>query len=293
MSRRAAWLAGVAVLFLSVAVALIAGYRTYRRVDRDMHAPRRAIARPAELASRLEDVTLMAPSGPVAAWYMPPRNGAVVVYVHGSTGDRLDFVPDLVGLELAGYGAVVPDLPGHGASGGSTRWGRDAQHVVAAAVDFASQRADHIAILGFSMGSSVAAHVAAGDARIGAIVLTGAFSDIRSQLRYEFRRWGPITQWPALWAAERDGLAIEDLDTTQVVGLLAPRPLLLVGGSLDATVPPDMVQALYAAAREPKQIEIVPGATHGAYGRVGGAPYYDRLRRFLDDALGRSGLFAP
>jgi alpha-beta hydrolase superfamily lysophospholipase len=234
-------------------------------------------------------VTLMPATGPVAAWYLPPRNGAVIVYVHGSTGDRVEFVRDLVALEPAGYGAIVPDLPGHGVSEGSTRWGRDTQRVVTAAVDFASRKVDRIAILGFSMGSSVAAHVAAGDARIGAVILTGAFTDIRSQLRYEFRRWGPVTQWPAEWAVEHDGLAIEDLDTTQVIGLLAPRPLLLVGGSLDATVPPDMVRALYAAAREPKQIEMVAGATHGAYGRIGGTAYYDRLRRFLDEGLGRSG----
>jgi fermentation-respiration switch protein FrsA (DUF1100 family) len=137
------------------------------------------------------------------------------------------------------------------------------------------------------MGSSVAAHVAASDPRIAAVVLTGAFDDLRSQLRYEFRRWGPFTQWPASWAAEQ-GLDLDDLDTTQVVGLIAPRPVEVVGGGEDSLVPPDMVQRVYAAAREPKALEIVPGATHGAYGLVGGPPYYERMRRFLDDALGRS-----
>jgi alpha-beta hydrolase superfamily lysophospholipase len=276
------------VLSLLLAKPLVAGYRTYRHVRENVSAPpHRPIVRPPELASRLEDVVLASPSGPVAAWYLPARNGVVIVHVHGSSGDRLDAVPDLLGLEPAGYGAVAPDIPGHGESGGSTRWGRDAQRVVGAAIDFASQRAERVAVLGFSMGSSVAAHVAASDPRVAAVILTGAFDDLRSQLRHEFRRWGPFTQWPASWAAEQ-GLDLDDLDTTQVVGSIAPRPVLVVGGAEDALVPPDMVQRVYAAAHEPKAIEIVPGATHGAYGRAGGPAYYERMRRFLDDALGRS-----
>jgi uncharacterized protein len=46
------------------------------------------------------------------------------------------------------------------------------------------------------------------------------------------------------------------------VAQIAPRPVLLMQGSADDTVPPNDVQALFAQAREPKSIWIGEGAGH-------------------------------
>jgi hypothetical protein len=46
-----------------------------------------------------------------------------------------------------------------------------------------------------------------------------------------------------------------------------------------------MVRALFDVAREPKQLWIVPGATHGAYRAAAGSAYDARLAGFFDKAL--------
>jgi pimeloyl-ACP methyl ester carboxylesterase len=284
LRRVIAWTGAAAVLAIGALASR--GVRSYREVERALHPPRGPVAPPPELAPLVENVAFTTPAGThVAAWYVPPRNGAIVVTVHGSPGDRRDMTPEALIAVSRGYGVVMPDLPGHGESGGAATWGRDAQDAVSAAIDFAAPFAARVALIGFSFGSCVAARVAARDPRVGAVVLTGALTDARAQLRYQFRGWGPLSQAPAIWAAEREGLAFEELDNTAVVARIAPRPLLLVAGSADAVVPSEMVVALYASAREPRSMVTVHGAGHGQYVQAGGIDYSARLWLFLDESL--------
>ncbi len=46
------------------------------------------------------------------------------------------------------------------------------------------------------------------------------------------------------------------------VGMLSPRPLLLVHGDQDEVVPVKEVWSLYHKAKEPKEIRVIPGAGH-------------------------------
>jgi pimeloyl-ACP methyl ester carboxylesterase len=47
-----------------------------------------------------------------------------------------------------------------------------------------------------------------------------------------------------------------------VVERIAPRPLLLIHGAADRLVPADESRSLFAHARDPRRLEIVPGASH-------------------------------
>ena len=68
----------------------------------------------------------------------------------------------------------------------------------------------------------------------------------------------------------------------QVVGKIAPRPLLLIGGVEDQLVPSWMTQRLFAAAHEPKAIWLVPKAGHGGYAEAAPVEYPERLLKFFD-----------
>jgi fermentation-respiration switch protein FrsA (DUF1100 family) len=170
-------------------------------------------------------------------------------------------------------------------------WGKDDQAAVTLAIDFVAAQPDvdarRIGAFGFSMGTSVVAHVAAKDSRIAAIVLSGAFTSQREQMLHEFRRWGPFTKQPAIWAATREGLAFDELRTSDVIALLSPRPVLFIAGTLDPVVPASMVRTLYSQAREPKALYVVPSATHGQYRLAGGDAYDAHVRQFFDRALER------
>ena len=69
------------------------------------------------------------------------------------------------------------------------------------------------------------------------------------------------------------------------MGRLAPRPLLLIQGEADETVPKFMTQALFDAAREPKTLYVVAGAHHHDIAEVSPVAYPRRLREFFEHAL--------
>jgi pimeloyl-ACP methyl ester carboxylesterase len=255
-------------------------------VQRTFHLPHAAApegVRPA----RLTHAPLRTASGvAIDSWMLPaPPGRPTIVYVHGSYADGMALSPEALALAPAGYGALLLDMPGCGGSGGDSTWGQDAEDAVTAGIDLVAPRGP-VGVLGFSEGSSTAAHVARRDARVRAVVLAGAFTNGRDQLLYEYRSWGPVTGLPAVWASDAEGLAWDHLRTSDVVADIAPRPLLLVEGTNDGTVAPEMARTLFALAGAPKDLYMVEGGDHGDYLRVAGAAYVERLRRFFDQAFG-------
>jgi hypothetical protein len=65
------------------------------------------------------DVRVTASDGVrLSGWYVPSRNGAAVILMHGSHGTRAATNPQLRLLARAGYGVLAPDARGHGRSEG-------------------------------------------------------------------------------------------------------------------------------------------------------------------------------
>jgi pimeloyl-ACP methyl ester carboxylesterase len=220
-------------------------------------------------------------------WVAPSHNGAAIVFVHGSPANRAELWPQANGLVEAGYGAVLFDLPGCGESAGAVDWGAPSQRAIRHAVQFAREQPGvrHVGALGFSVGSAILGVVAPREPSIEAVVLEGTFPSAKAELDSEFSRWGPLTQWPAEIAAWQSGLDFSALRPVDGIAQLSPRPLLVIAGELDATVPPKMARALFDAAREPKELWIVPGAHHGDYLEATSGAAESRLRAFFDAAL--------
>ena len=253
------------------------------------------VPRPADLSGvePLRDVALRVPSvtragevGEVRGWYRRPENGVVIVFAHGSPGDRRSLLPEARFLARAGYGFVVFDFPGHGESSGRVHWGAPSRTALHAAVNYALAESDVAAVglFGFSMGSSLVARVAASEARVGAVVMSGSFTSAREQIRHEPRWRRALTQWPAIGASLRHAPPAE-LATTSFMSRIAPRPLLLLAGGADVTCPPWMTEQLFAAAGEPKEMLVLEGAGHGRYLRVDADTYLGRIRLFYDAAF--------
>jgi fermentation-respiration switch protein FrsA (DUF1100 family) len=49
-------------------------------------------------------------------------------------------------------------------------------------------------------------------------------------------------------------------DDAEFAPRISPRPLLLIHGSADKVLPASYAQEIYAAAKEPKELKIIPGA---------------------------------
>jgi dipeptidyl aminopeptidase/acylaminoacyl peptidase len=54
----------------------------------------------------------------LAGWYLPSRNGAAVVLLHGAGSTRSDVLDEAAVLALNGFGVLMIDARGHGDSGG-------------------------------------------------------------------------------------------------------------------------------------------------------------------------------
>jgi dienelactone hydrolase len=59
-------------------------------------------------------------------------------------------------------------------------------------------------------------------------------------------------------------------------------PVMIIHGSQDEIIPVDMARRVFAAAPEPKELYIIPGAHHNDTYLVGGPEYFERLRAFIE-----------
>ena len=249
-----------------------------------MHMQAMAFAHPARTVPEMtpnqagiahwEAVTFEAADGiSLKGWYIPPdENGAALVFVHGLAGNRGDYLPEAARLSQLGYGALLFDLRNHGDSGGdATSMGaHEVRDVQAAFVFLAAQpdvNSDCIGIFGGSMGGATAirAMTQIPDARV--LVIDSAYTSVVDVISDGIQNQVGIPGFPSaqiiLWMTGRevdaDLFSVRPIDDIGELG----RPILLMHGEADPTIPVSHARELFVAAQEPKILHIVPSGGHG------------------------------
>lgn len=223
-------------------------------------------------------------------WYVPPRNGAAIVLAHGYANNREDLLDEAALLTKHGYGVLLFDFAGHGASDKTlvTIGDHERQDLIAA-LDFLSVQPgvdpDRIGALGMSMGGATLALVAAQDERVRAVVIEAAFPTLEAVIADKAGLLGPLTRWPARWAIQYKGVNIDAVRPVDALCAISPRPLLLIYGDRDEVVPPGSAKTMFAAACDPVEQWLIPGAEHGDYFDAAPETYGPRLLHFFDAAL--------
>lgn len=287
---RAAIFSAVTVIVLAAAMYSHRAVLVVSNQYDDFHPPRSSLPVPPRLShSGMRPVSFDLDDGAtIAGWLLPSHNGAVVIFVHGSPGERSGFLPVAESLHRAGYGALLLDMPGHGESGGEANWGAQTLLAVERSVDVASQQlgARHVALLGYSMGSYIVTQVAAKDARVGALILLAPFTELADQLRYQYRSRVPFLSELAVLATRAAGVPVDEMRTIDALRASRARPLLIIAGDSDGAIHFSMPRELYAVAAEPKQLWIVEGAHHVDIRETAQPVAFDeRVRVFLDQAF--------
>ena len=137
-----------------------------------------------------EQVTVHTRDGlDLAGWYVPSKNRAAIVIVHGGGGDRRGARRHAAMLARHGYGVLLYDARGRGESEGSPNaQGWTWQADVDAALDFVSKRkevdADRVGGLGLSTGADVLLETAAQNPRLKAVVLDGSTARSLGDIRH-------------------------------------------------------------------------------------------------------------
>jgi dipeptidyl aminopeptidase/acylaminoacyl peptidase len=239
----------------------------------------------------LETVAFQTSDGmTLRGWYSAGGRRSVVVLVHGGGGNRLQLFPDAQVLARHGYGFLLYDSRGQGESDGDlVSWGDREQRDVFAALDFVSARPEtdpaRIALLGFSIGGSTVALAAARDVRARAVILYATWTSLEDEIKAKFAKYGPLSWGPALYELRRAGVDVDAVRPIDHIGEIAPRPLLVIAGTADLDTPVPVMERLFEAAREPKELWIEPGANHGGYVTAAPAEYESRVIAFLDRAF--------
>jgi dipeptidyl aminopeptidase/acylaminoacyl peptidase len=272
--------AGVLALLIIAALGAIAG-RGFRNGLRAARPARRPLAPDARRQAQLQFPTLQDLAVPttdaltIRGWYVPPRNGGVVILGTGALTNRTQLIPEAKVLVEHDFGVVLFDWRGAGASDGAyPGWGGGEQHDLRALLDDLQRRPEvsRIGVFGFSTGAMAVAMVAAQDPRIQAVALHALWPTYLEEFHYRLGKYGKVQSIPAHWAFSLSGYDLDWMRPVDVVGKISPRPMLLIAAAHDNQLPPEATQRVFAAAGQPKELFLLPGEEHVPYPDDGTVP---------------------
>jgi dienelactone hydrolase len=244
-----------------------------------------------ELGSAYEEVSFRTSDGlELQGWYVPSKNRAAVIAFPGRRG------PQRPARMLArhGYGVLLFDRRGEGESDGDPNaFGWDGQRDVHAAVEFLKGRPDvdpdRIGGIGLSVGGEMMIQAAAESDGLAAMVSEGAgirsmrealaIPETRKQIESALVH-AVVTPGVALFSNDLPPPGLDDLAAD-----VSPTPLFLIYADPGQGGEAELQETFYEAAREPKQLWLVPGAGHTGGIEAQPAEYERRVVGFFDDAL--------
>jgi alpha-beta hydrolase superfamily lysophospholipase len=200
-------------------------------------------------------------------------------------------------LHAKGFATVMIDLQAHGESpGDSITVGHLEKHDVRAAVEYARRKhpTQPIGVIGVSLGGAAA--VLASPLDIDALVIESVYPDIDAAIHNRVAaRLGLLSAVPSelllVQLQPRLGISRSELrpiDHIPNVGC----PVLVASGTDDLHTTALETQAIFDAARDPKELWLVDGAAHVDLLKFGRAEYHNRIVGFLKRHLGSRTEFA-
>ena len=248
---------------------------------------------PGDIGLRYEDVRFTTDDGvTLAGWLIPAgrETRSAVVVLHGFSGHRLPELAAFVPWLHERHHVLQFDFRGHGGSGPApVTLGSHERRDVAAAVRFLESRGlGPIALFGISMGAATAI-ISAPDLPVAAVVADAPFAELHhpvanrmGELGYPWSTLGARLIVTAVSLRTRTRLT----DPISKVARIAPRGLLVIVPEADQLIDARQGERLYEAAREPKELYIVPDAGHAEAYAVDPETYRSRVLGFLERYLG-------
>jgi pimeloyl-ACP methyl ester carboxylesterase len=225
----------------------------------------------------VKTTTLVTEDGvPIDAIHLPgPRDLAIIV-AHGFTLSwQRPNVWRVANRFNQRAGVITFDFRGHGRSGGLSTLGDREIHDLDVAVAWARELGyRRVAAVGFSMGASVALRHAG---LLGGLGGLDAVVSVSGPGRWYYRgtermRWvhRAVERRAGRYVTKRwlktrispEGWKLIPVPPAEAAAKIAPVPLLIVHGDKDLYFPPEHARQLYMAAREPKELWLLPGMGH-------------------------------
>ena len=224
----------------------------------------------------------------LGAWYVPakePTDRAIAMF-HGHSAARSQLLRYARFLHPH-FNCLLVDFRACGDSEGpcSSMGYFEAEDVQSAVRWLQARGMARIGAFGMSMGGAAATRAAVETPAIVALATDGTFDRIAHVVakRARDRHYpfpGLVGRAVVAEAGRRLGVSLSP-DPVELIPRLAPRPVMVIHGDADATSEVANGHRLFAAAREPKELLVVPGAPHTQAWAVSPLEYERRLTGFF------------
>lgn len=244
-------------------------------IERQVFFPEREhYAQPADFGLTAQDVGLTTTDGlRLHGWYVPAPGAAnLVLFCHGNAGNISHRLENLALMHQAGMAVFIFDYRGFGQSQGKpSEQGMylDAEAAWAWAREQAAKQGGEVVIFGRSLGGVAAVYMASRQKPAG-LVLESTFTNLGAMAKTFF----PVPGLEGWLKGRFNSLG------------RAPRvscPVLMQHGDADEIVPYRLGRELFEALPQPKKFVTLHGAGHNDTYLVGGAAYFSRLQRFVNN----------
>lgn len=265
---------------------------------RNTFLPRLPLTRsPAELELPFEIIRFQASDGVWLSGWLIARDPQEpwIILCHGLGTNRADLLDLASALAKARFNTFLFDFRAHGESQGrATSFGwREQRDLEGALVLLGKQPGvpdRPYGVLGVSMGGAVALTVAAMDERIGAVVADSSYEQLGRSLTHHLQLLYHLPRIPFSWFIHsayriRFGAWPKQMSPTDSISKISPRPVLLMYGRNDRRVPAEHAERLFQAAREPRELWMVPHAGHLEALSTDPSAYLARIVSFFNSAL--------
>jgi fermentation-respiration switch protein FrsA (DUF1100 family) len=299
-------LAAALVVIVIIAMVAICGIALYVGWKL-MHPPRKPVNMdPKDFGiSRFEEISFPSREQKITlhGWYFKAAangyagNGMTLIFSHGYSQNRLE--PHLPALSLAsrllreGYDILMYDFRNAGLSEGNiTTVGYLEQRDLLGAIDYVHDRhpEQRIGLIGFSMGAVTSLLAAAQDERVQVVVADSPFYSLEEYLRENLPKWTGLPRFPfngiimtllpMLLRAD-----LRDVSPCRAVKAIGERPILLIHGTGDETVPHKESCRLVQHGEHPlTELWLVPEVGHVRSFARKPEEYAEKVIRFLERA---------
>lgn len=201
---------------------------------------------------------------------------ATIIYFHGNSGNiyGLDWIGER--LSRRGFDVLLIDYRGYGRSEGTSTGEQSVYADADAAYDYVVHKLgvepERVVLYGQSLGTTAAADLASRN-RCGALILESGLSSA-SDMAASILPWLP---------RPLHLLCKNRFDSARKLASVRC-PVLVTHGEPDPVVPTEQGRKLFAAARAPKKLVIVPGVGHNVF-ESKGADYPNMITAFIRKSI--------
>jgi len=240
----------VAFVILAYAAAALGMYVFQRKLQ--YHAENKGLTPASVGISGASVETLTTADGEnIILWHAPARAGMpTILYFQGNAGEMGDRPLRFNYYQARGFGVAYLSYRGFGGSSGSPSEAGLIADADAAYDGLIAKGVEpsRIALLGESLGSGVAVQLAA-KREVGAVALEAPYTST-VEVAAKIYWWLPVHM-----------LMKDQFKSIDFIAAVVA-PLLIIHGEEDSLIPVEFGRRLFAAANQPKELEIVPGFGH-------------------------------